>query len=54
MDQMGIIAKEVNADLSVVICYQLFRTLFIFLVVPSLIKFIFRSRLRGNVVETTT
>ncbi|KQL44769.1 AbrB family transcriptional regulator [Brevibacillus choshinensis] len=54
MDQMGIIAKEVDADLSVVICYQLFRTLFIFLVVPSLIKFIFRSRLRSNVAETTS
>ncbi|QRG68660.1 AbrB family transcriptional regulator [Brevibacillus choshinensis] len=54
MDQMGIIAKEVNADLSVVICYQLFRTLFIFLVVPSLIKAIFRSRLRSHAVETTS
>ncbi|MFD2372086.1 AbrB family transcriptional regulator [Brevibacillus sp. GCM10020057] len=51
MDQMGIIAKEVHADMSVVICYQLFRTLFIFLVVPSLIKFIFRSRLRGKTAE---
>ncbi|WNC15966.1 AbrB family transcriptional regulator [Brevibacillus brevis] len=53
MDQMGIIAKEVHADLSVVICYQLFRTLFIFLIVPFLIKLIFRSRLRGKVAETT-
>lgn len=51
MDQMGIIAQEVHADMSVVICYQLFRTLFIFLVVPPLIKFIFRSRLRGKAAE---
>ncbi|WP_168118590.1 AbrB family transcriptional regulator [Paenibacillus sp. HB172176] len=46
MDQMGIIAREVDADLSFVICYQLFRTLFIFLVVPPLLKFLFRSMLR--------
>ncbi|MFJ5622641.1 AbrB family transcriptional regulator [Peribacillus loiseleuriae] len=48
MDQMAIIAKEVNADLSVVICYQLFRTLFIFLVVPSLLKGIFKKRLQNK------
>ncbi|WP_339323854.1 AbrB family transcriptional regulator [Paenibacillus sp. FSL W8-0194] len=46
MDQMGIIGKEAGADLSVVICYQLFRTLFIFLAVPPLLKAIFRSMLR--------
>jgi membrane AbrB-like protein len=43
MDQMAIIAREVKADLSVVICYQLFRTFFIFLVVPSLLKAIFKT-----------
>lgn len=46
MDQMGIIAKEVNADLSFVTCYQLFRTLFIFLVVPPVLKALFKARLR--------
>ncbi|MED1792192.1 AbrB family transcriptional regulator [Brevibacillus nitrificans] len=54
MDQMGIIAAEVHADLSVVICYQLFRTLFIFLVVPSLIKAIFRSRMKRKEIEAPT
>ncbi|MEC0372374.1 AbrB family transcriptional regulator [Paenibacillus chibensis] len=43
MDQMGIIGKEAGADLSVVICYQLFRTLFIFVAVPPLLKAIFKS-----------
>ncbi|WP_136608305.1 AbrB family transcriptional regulator [Paenibacillus dokdonensis] len=46
MDQMGIIAKEAGADLSVVICYQLFRTLFIFLAVPPLLKAIFKAMAR--------
>lgn len=51
MDQMGIIAREVHADLSVVICYQLFRTLFIFLAVPSLLKAIFRNMRRDRIVD---
>lgn len=42
MDQMSIIAHEVNADIATVSCYQLFRTLFIFLAVPALLKLIFR------------
>jgi len=42
MDQMAIIAKEVNADISVIMCYQLFRTLFIFIAVPYLIRFFFK------------
>jgi membrane AbrB-like protein len=46
MDQMGIIAKEVNADLSFVSCYQLFRTLFIFLAVPPVLKVLFKAMLR--------
>jgi membrane AbrB-like protein len=46
MDQMGLIAKEVNADLSFVSCYQLFRTLFIFLAVPPLLKVLFKAMLR--------
>lgn len=55
MDQMGIIAKEVDADLSVVTCYQLFRTLFIFFVVPAVLKAIFKSMLKSNkVIDKTT
>lgn len=47
MDQMAIIAKEVNADLSVIMCYQLFRMLFIFIAVPYLLRYIFnRMNLR--------
>lgn len=46
MDQMGIIGKEAGAELSVVICYQLFRTLFIFIAVPPLLKAIFKKMLR--------
>ncbi|MEK4359481.1 hypothetical protein NYE48_20795 [Paenibacillus sp. FSL M7-1455] len=42
----SIIGKEAGADLSVVICYRLLRTLFIFLAVPPLLKAIFRSMLR--------
>ncbi|MDQ1236984.1 membrane AbrB-like protein [Paenibacillus sp. SORGH_AS306] len=42
MDQMSIIAHEVGADIATVSCYQLFRTLFIFLAVPPLLKLIFR------------
>lgn len=45
MDQMGIIAHEINANVSIVSCYQLFRTFFIFLAVPPLLKLLFR-RLR--------
>ncbi|MBS4201772.1 AbrB family transcriptional regulator [Bacillus sp. FJAT-49732] len=41
MDQMGIIAHAINADLSFVSGYQLFRTFFIFFAVPSLIRLIF-------------
>ncbi|OXL83236.1 AbrB family transcriptional regulator [Paenibacillus sp. SSG-1] len=48
MDQMALIAKEVNGDLSVVTCYQLFRTLFIFFAVPPLLRLIFRSMLKGK------
>ncbi|MBW7455722.1 AbrB family transcriptional regulator [Paenibacillus sepulcri] len=51
MDQMGIIAKELDADLSFVTCYQLFRTLFIFLVVPPVLKVIFKGMLRRRAAE---
>jgi membrane AbrB-like protein len=41
MDQMGIIAHEINADVSIVTCYQLFRTFFIFFAVPPLLRYLF-------------
>lgn len=42
MDQMGIIAQEIHADLSIVAGYQLFRTFFIMFAVPFLIRTFFR------------
>lgn len=51
MDQMGIIAHEIGADLSIVAGYQLFRTFFIFLALPPLWRLIFKPRgneLAGN------
>ncbi|WP_088068824.1 AbrB family transcriptional regulator [Gottfriedia luciferensis] len=44
MDQMALIAKEVNADITVIMCYQLFRTLFIFILVPYFLRFIFKEK----------
>ncbi|MCD7034159.1 AbrB family transcriptional regulator [Metabacillus sp. GX 13764] len=51
MDQMALIAKEVNADLSIVVCYQLFRILFIFIAVPPLIRLAFKTVLKKQVAE---
>ncbi|MBP0725249.1 AbrB family transcriptional regulator [Bacillus sp. RG28] len=42
MDQMGIIAQEVHADLSIVTAYQLSRILFIYFAVPPILKVYFR------------
>ncbi|CAI6069371.1 AbrB family transcriptional regulator [Cohnella sp. JJ-181] len=42
MDQMGIVAHEIGADLPSVAGYQLFRTFFIFFAVPPLLKAIIR------------
>ncbi|MCQ4087638.1 AbrB family transcriptional regulator [Saccharibacillus sp. JS10] len=42
MDQMGIIAHSIGADLSTVSGYQLFRTFFIFFAIPPLIRLLFR------------
>ncbi|MDD9271656.1 AbrB family transcriptional regulator [Paenibacillus sp. GCM10023248] len=42
MDQMGIMAKEIDANIAVVSCYQLFRTWFIFFAVPPLLKLAFK------------
>lgn len=47
MDQMGLIAHEVRADLSVVSGYQLFRLFFIYFAVPPLLKLLF-TRLSGK------
>ncbi|AEG60280.1 AbrB family transcriptional regulator [Desulforamulus ruminis] len=46
MDQMGIIAHEVHADLSMVAGYQLFRMFFIFFVVPPLLRMIIQYDLK--------
>jgi hypothetical protein len=46
MDQMGIMAHEVGADLSVVSGYQTFRILFIYVVVASVLKVIWRFHFR--------
>ncbi len=43
MDQMGILAHEVNANLSMVASYQLFRLFFIFFVVPHVLKLVFKK-----------
>ncbi|KEF37864.1 membrane protein AbrB duplication [Schinkia azotoformans MEV2011] len=40
MEQMGIIAHEVNADLSMVTGYQLFRLFFIYFAVPPILKWV--------------
>ncbi|MFH5185182.1 AbrB family transcriptional regulator [Paenibacillus sp. TAB 01] len=45
MDQMGIMAKEIQADIAVVSCYQLFRTWFIYFAVPPLLKLAFKRLL---------
>lgn len=42
MDQMGIIAHEIGADLSIVAGYQVFRTFFIFFAVPPLLRLFFK------------
>ena len=42
MDQMGIIAHEVNADLSTVTSYQLFRMLYIYIAVPPLLRLVLK------------
>jgi membrane AbrB-like protein len=46
MDQMGIIAQEVHANLSYVTGYQLFRLFFIYFAVPPILKLYFKYLLR--------
>jgi hypothetical protein len=47
MDQMGIIAHEVGADLSMVTGYQMFRLLFVFFAVIPALGLLIRSRNRN-------
>jgi uncharacterized protein len=49
---MGIIAHEINADVSIVTCYQLFRTFFIFFAVPPLLRAIFGRLGRSKSTST--
>src|SRR5699024_1624361 len=42
MDQMGIIAHAIGADLSIVSGYQLFRTFVIFFALPPFVKWFFK------------
>jgi len=49
MDQMGILAHETNADISMVTAFQIFRLLFIFFAVPPFLRWIFRgSMIKAN------
>ncbi|GFN32868.1 ammonia monooxygenase [Paenibacillus curdlanolyticus] len=43
MDQMGLIANEINADISIVTVYQIFRTWFIYFAVPPLLRITFQA-----------
>lgn len=51
MDQMGIVAHEIGADLSTVAGYQLFRTFFIFFAVPPLLRWVIRLATRRAAKE---
>ncbi|MFC0215883.1 AbrB family transcriptional regulator [Paenibacillus chartarius] len=42
MDQMGLMAHETGADLSIVTSYQTFRLLFIYFAVPPMLKWLFQ------------
>ncbi|MED1470767.1 AbrB family transcriptional regulator [Bacillus salipaludis] len=46
MDQMGILAHEVHADLSMVTGFQLFRLFFIYFAVPPLLRLFFKMSMR--------
>lgn len=47
LDQMGLLAAAVGADISVVTVFQLFRLLFIFLVVLPLLKMVTRKMMKS-------
>jgi uncharacterized membrane protein AbrB (regulator of aidB expression) len=46
MDQMGILAHVVHADLSMVTGYQLFRLFFIYFAVPPILRLLFKVGMR--------
>ena len=46
MDQMGIIAHEVDADLSTVASFQLFRMLFIYFAIPPLLRLVLKWNIK--------
>ena len=46
MDQVGILAHEIQADLSMVTGYQLFRLFFIYFVVPPVLRYLFTKVIR--------
>jgi len=48
MDQMGILAHEVNANLSMVVGFQLFRLFFIFFVIPPVLKLVFKKVIKRS------
>ena len=48
MDQMGIIAHEVSADLSIVSGFQLFRLFFIYFAVPPILRWYFKRKINSN------
>ncbi|GAE44677.1 hypothetical protein JCM21738_1408 [Mesobacillus boroniphilus JCM 21738] len=49
MDQMGIIAHEVKADLSIVSGFQLFRLFFIYFAVPPILRWYFKRKINSKV-----
>jgi membrane AbrB-like protein len=48
MDQMGIIAHEVKANLSFVSGFQMFRLLFIYFAIPPMLRWVFHKRLKSR------
>lgn len=53
MDQMGIIAHEVHADVATVSCYQLFRTMLIFIGIPPLVRLLFSRMNTDDAAESS-
>ncbi|WP_026695773.1 AbrB family transcriptional regulator [Peribacillus kribbensis] len=51
MDQMGIMAHEVKADLSIVTGYQLFRLFFIYFIIPPMLKMLFKLMRRQKQIQ---
>ena len=45
MDQMGLIAKELHANLSIITGYQIFRIFFILFIVPPVLKWLFKKQM---------